>query len=173
MELDDLIDQVQAQLTAAAALGDERTREIAASLATAAAPAVRIAIISALSSAADEATAALIDYPGSPTLAIGLDGEHVRVDVRASVPVDQQAPRADENDTSARISLRLPESLKADIEDAAGREAISVNSWLIRAANGALQPSWGGFNAAHFAGWADAAARRGQSPHHITGWING
>jgi hypothetical protein len=34
---------------------------------------------------------------------------------------------------SARISLRLPESLKASVEKAAEREGISVNAWLVRA----------------------------------------
>jgi hypothetical protein len=34
---------------------------------------------------------------------------------------------------SARISLRLPDSLKASVEKAAEREGISVNAWLVRA----------------------------------------
>jgi len=34
---------------------------------------------------------------------------------------------------SARISLRLPESLKSTVERAAEREGISVNAWLVRA----------------------------------------
>ena len=33
---------------------------------------------------------------------------------------------------SARISLRLPESLKAAVEKAADREGISTNAWLVR-----------------------------------------
>jgi hypothetical protein len=36
-------------------------------------------------------------------------------------------------DLSARISLRLPESLKSTVEKAAEREGISVNTWLVRA----------------------------------------
>jgi predicted HicB family RNase H-like nuclease len=34
---------------------------------------------------------------------------------------------------SARISLRLPESLKSAVEQAAAREGVSTNAWLIRA----------------------------------------
>jgi hypothetical protein len=34
---------------------------------------------------------------------------------------------------SARISLRLPESLKATVERAAAREGVSTNAWLVRA----------------------------------------
>ena len=34
---------------------------------------------------------------------------------------------------SARITLRLPESLKAAVEKAADREGVSTNTWLVRA----------------------------------------
>ena len=34
---------------------------------------------------------------------------------------------------SARISLRLPESLKLAVEKAADREGVSTNAWLVRA----------------------------------------
>ena len=42
-----------------------------------------------------------------------------------------------------RITLRLPEQLKGRIEEAAGRDGLSVNSWLVRtvsAAVGATDP---------------------------------
>jgi hypothetical protein len=175
MQLDNILDQVREQLAAAAALGDERTRDIAGALATAVTPAVRLAIVTALHAAADEISATLVDYPGSPAVTLALDGDQVRVDVHAAAPAEPPpaTPRADESDASARISLRLPESLKADVEAAAAREGISVNSWLVRAASTALQPPWAA--AARFAaGWADAAGRHGgPSAHHITGWING
>jgi HicB family len=49
------------------------------------------------------------------------------------------APDADDGAT-ARINLRLPEQLKAGIEEAASRERLSVNAWLVRVAAGALAP---------------------------------
>jgi hypothetical protein len=174
MHLDDIVNQVREHLSAAAALGDDRTREVASALAAAVTPSVRLAILTALGAAADEITAALIDYPGSPAVVLGLDGDRIRVDVHAGAPAEPPpaAPRTDEADASARISLRLPESLKADVEAAAAREGISVNSWLVRAASTALQPGWPG--AARFAtAWAESAARQGRSTHHVTGWING
>jgi HicB family len=79
------------------------------------------------------------------------------------------ATRVDDGDASARISLRLPESLKADIEMAAAREGVSVNTWLVRAAGAALTTGRPGPGP----GRADAAPRRGSNAHHITGWING
>jgi HicB family len=39
----------------------------------------------------------------------------------------------------SRINLRLPDHLKARIEQAAGSEGLSVNAWLVRAAASALQ----------------------------------
>ena len=60
-----------------------------------------------------------------------------------------------------RINLRLPDRLKARVEQAAGRDGLSVNAWLVRAAAAALErtengpqerrPSWG---AQRYTGWA-------------------
>jgi hypothetical protein len=167
MELDPYVSLVTDQLLASAALGDERTQHIAQTVAAAATPAVRLAIMTALAAAADEITAALLDSPGAPTVAVRLDGDAVRIDV---VPGDPEpaATRVDDGDASARISLRLPETLKADVESAAGREGVSVNTWLVRAAGVALsgRPGPG-------PGWGEAGQRRGNNAHHITGWING
>jgi hypothetical protein len=179
MDLDDMLEQVNRQLAAAAALGDARTQEIAEALATAAGPAVRLAVLAALSAAADEVTASLVDYPGSPAVGIALDGDAIRVDVRADMSADESAtaPRHDDSDSSARISLRLPESLKTEIEAAAGREGMSVNSWLVRAAGSSLRRrgGWGG-------GWpfgpmAAGGPGEGWSPGgsggHVRGWVHG
>jgi predicted HicB family RNase H-like nuclease len=46
---------------------------------------------------------------------------------------------ADEGAAMSRINLRMPDQLKARIEQAAGREGLSVNSWLVRAAAAALE----------------------------------
>jgi hypothetical protein len=166
MHLDDYVAQVHDQLSASAALGDERTQQIARTVAAAATPAVRLAIMAALAAAADEITAALLDSPGAPSVAVRLDGDTVRVDVVSGDP-EPAATRVDDGDASARISLRLPESLKSDVETAAGRQGVSVNTWLVHAAGAALRgpgrPGPGG----------DATNRRGSSVHHITGWING
>jgi len=39
----------------------------------------------------------------------------------------------------SRINLRLPESLKSRIEEAAGRAGLSLNAWLVRAAAARLE----------------------------------
>ena len=167
MQIDDLITQVQDHVTAAAALGDERTRQVAETLATAITPAVRLAIMGALSAAADEITSALLDTPGAPIVSLHLDGGDVRVDVRTTEP-PPAVTAADDGDTSARISLRLSESLKADVEDAARRDGVSVNTWLIRSATSALTAA----AARARGGWGDARPNT-LNAHRVTGWING
>jgi uncharacterized protein (DUF1778 family) len=175
MQLDTSLAQVHDQLRAAAALGDDRTREIADALATAATPAVRLAVLNALSQAADEITAALLDYPGSPAVSVRLDENEVIVDVHAAVAADAPGePRRDDGDPSARISLRLTEALKADIDAAAERDGTSVNTWLVRAATAALEP--GPFNTWFTAGFGPGGGGRGRqrgNQHRVTGWING
>ena len=47
-------------------------------------------------------------------------------------PEEGPVAGAEEGHT-ARISLRLPEALKAGIEIAATREGVSVNTWIVRA----------------------------------------
>ena len=172
MELEPLLTQVHDQVLAAAALGDDRTRQIAESLAGAVSTSVQLAIVNALSAAADEVTGALLDYPGSPAVTVRLDGSDVRFDVRGTEAPAAAEPRADDSDNSARISLRLPESLKTDVEAAAARDGVSVNTWLVRAADTALTPTWS--NAARMAAsWAESAGKHGGSSHRVTGWING
>lgn len=180
MQLAQHVEHVRHQLRSAAALGDERTQQIAANLADAVAPAVQLAVMSALASAADEITAALLDTPGSPAVSVSLDGDHhngdanreIRIDVRATA-VDAGVPpepASDDGDATARISLRLSESLKGEIDAAARREGVSVNTWLVRtAARAAARTTAQGL--AHEI--AQDALRRAGSSHRITGWING
>lgn len=170
MQLAEYVVQVQSQLTSAAALGDDSTRATAEALSTAAEPAVRLAVLAAVSAAADEITAALLDVPGAPVVSVHLDGAELRVDVR---PTQQAEPAAadmagaastDESDATARISLRLSEALKAQIEAAARNRSVSVNSWLVQAATAALaEPASHGWGRSWTAGPA----------HRVTGWING
>ena len=140
MQLPEYTQRVHDQLRAAAALGDERTQQIASGLAGAAETAVRLALVSAVSAAADEITAALAEaeIPGSPSVRVTLDGDDLRVSV-ATLPTTQEpVGPADDGDATARISLRLSDALKTEIEQAAAESDVSVNTWLVRAARGAL-----------------------------------
>src|SRR5579875_1098733 len=104
MQLQRHVAQVADQLATAAALGDDRTREIAQTLAAAAGPAVRLALLEAVTQAADEITAHLVDHPGSPVATVRLDGEELTVDVSATDPAGPDDLRRDEGEPTARIS---------------------------------------------------------------------
>ncbi|TSE00971.1 hypothetical protein FOS14_04170 [Skermania sp. ID1734] len=158
MLLEPYVEQVHRQLEAAAALGDERTKQTAAALAGAAESAVRLAILSAVTDAAHEMTAALIDADahGAPAISTQLDGDELRIHVAAS-PAPE--PQSDDGDANARISLRLSDALKAEIERAANRESVSVNTWLVRTAR---------------AGLSLRTTSYGKQTHgRVTGWVTG
>ena len=53
---------------------------------------------------------------------------------------DGTAPEPADEVFSARITLRLPESLKQRVESAATREGASVNTWLVQALQRAVEP---------------------------------
>jgi hypothetical protein len=139
MDLSDYVDALQGSLTTAAAAAGEQARETARLLADTMEPAVRLAVIDALSAMAAEVTAAL-------------DGDVVDIRVRGRDPevVVVPAPHADEEpppdeDTEdddgsvARISLRLPDALKVRAERAAATEGLSLNAWLVRAVAAGLR----------------------------------
>jgi hypothetical protein len=75
--------------------------------------------------------------------------ERGRIDVRLAggeptlVFVEEQAdaptPPVADDALHARITLRLPESLKARVEAAANHEGLSVNTWLVQAIGRSLE----------------------------------
>ena len=133
--------------------------------------AIRLALLEALSAAADEITRELA--PGSVQVRLrGRDPEFVvtphQVEQppddttdRGAMPADDAAMGFDDGAT-ARINVRLPEQLKAAVEEAAGKEGRSVNAWLVRAAWTELRASQrdhrserrGKPSAQRYTGWA-------------------
>ena len=135
MDLTPYVEGLRRDLVTAAAAGTDETRRSADLLAAALDPAVRLAILDALSAAMADVTAAL---PGV-TVELRMHGREPRVAVDTVEPEPADpAPVAEEADGTARVTLRLPESVKARTEDAAGRDGVSVNSWLVRAVVQAL-----------------------------------
>ncbi|MFD5826460.1 ribbon-helix-helix protein, CopG family [Lentzea sp. NPDC060358] len=112
--------------------------------------AIRLALLEALSAAADEITADLA--PDSVQVLLrGRDPKFVvtrRVPEPAPAAAPEPAPAAPAEDvtagfddgTTVRINVRLPEPLKAAIDEAAAKEGRSVNAWLVRAASAQLNP---------------------------------
>ncbi len=89
-------------------------------------PALRQAAMELAQQAAAEVGAQLGDREVEVVLS---DGEPV---LRVVDRNGTAAPGPDEEDFDARITLRLPPSLKGLVEDAAGRSGDSVNTWVVK-----------------------------------------
>src|SRR5439155_23506812 len=55
-----------------------------------------------------------------------------------SAPVAAPAPADGDEGGTARVNLRLPAHLKARAEEAASREGLSLNAWLVRAVSASV-----------------------------------
>ena len=130
METTRFVDAVRADLEAAAAVGGPALAEAAGRLSAALDSAMRLALLDALSEASMELGRQL----ATGRIEVRLAGREVELTYVADAP----APPPVEDDASARITLRLPERLKADAEAAAAREGVSTNAWLVRAVTSAI-----------------------------------
>ena len=167
MDLGPYVDNIHRQLAVAAEAGGDDARELAERLVAPLDAAIRLTLQDVLAAAVEQITCELA--PGSVELRLrGRDPEFVVTPPPADLPADEPAeitgpllmPEGDEG-TVARINLRLPDQLKTRVEQAAGSEGLSVNTWLVRAAAAALERS-------------DPARRRerrpGQGTQRYTGW---
>ena len=146
MNLELYVENLNRQLAIAAEAGGDEARALAERLVAPLEAAIRLTLQDALAAAAEEITTELA--PGSVELRLrGRDPEFV-----VTPPPDSSAddlaggahdrpPALPEGDEGAmsRINLRLPDHLKARIEQAAAGEGLSVNAWLVRAAAAALE----------------------------------
>lgn len=126
MNLTIVLEGLQEDLQGLAELGDERSAQVARRLGDVLSSTLRLKLLDLLSQAAVELSSKLPSGHVEVRLA-GQEPELVFVDSAAD------AAGAAGEELSARISLRLPESLKSAVEKAAAREGVSTNAWLVRA----------------------------------------
>lgn len=171
MDLTPYVANLRNELAVAAEAGGDDARALAERLSAPLDSAVRLTLLEALSAAADEITRDLA--PGSVELRLrGREPDFIVTppptdDSFASAETDRPAPVtaapiADTDDGAmARINVRMPEQLKARIDEAAAKEKMSANVWMVRAAAAALD---------------NVAAPRGETrpsvgKNHFTGWV--
>jgi len=180
MDLRPYIDNIHQQLAVAAEAGGEEARALAQRLSAPLDASIRLTLHEVLAMAAEEITTELA--PGSVELRLrGRDPEFVVTAPPlppsvegAGGPTEQPGsagwsstpeskPPSLEGDEGAmtRINLRLPEHLKARVEDAAARQGLSINAWLVRAAATALERSDTARRSAH---------RAPRGAQRYTGW---
>ncbi len=141
MELDPYVLDLQRQLADAASNGNDDTRAVAERLAAGLDAATRLVLLDALSAAAGEITRDLV--PGSVDLRLrGREIEFVVTQGTADSESDEPAVASVDLDdaSTSRTTLRLPDALKARVDDAAAADGLSVNTWLVRAVAAALEP---------------------------------
>ncbi|MBO0774647.1 MAG: hypothetical protein J2P35_24615 [Actinobacteria bacterium] len=145
MDLTPYVNELRRELAVAAEAGGEDARALAERLTAPLESAARLVLLDALSAAAAEITHDLA--PGSVDVRLrGRDPGFVVTPPPPERQFDEPAPAAEaggppegEEGTTARISFRLAEHLKARIEEAASLAGLSVNGWLVRAATAALE----------------------------------
>jgi hypothetical protein len=163
MDLTSYVDAFRRDLVVAAEAGGEDARVLAERLVAPLESAARLALLEALSAAADEITRDLA--PGSVEVRLrGRDPDFV-VTAPPADPTYEDAPETtlgtalagavevaigvrpagspeppDADEGTSRITLRLPTHLKPRIDEAASRVGLSVNAWLVRAVSAALEP---------------------------------
>jgi HicB family len=172
MDLTQYVDNVRRELATAAEAGGDDARALAERLSAPLASAIRLTLLDALSVAADEITRDLA--PGSVEVRLRGGDPNFAVTVPAveppvpagegqvdPTPTPTAAALSDEDGAMTRINFRLPEQLKARIEEAAGKQGRSVNAWLVRAATAALQTQ----------STAPVTDRGSRANQHYTGWV--
>jgi hypothetical protein len=175
MDLTPYVEQVRRELLVSAHVGGDEARALAERLTAPLEATLRLALLSALSTAAEEITSQLtpgavdvrmrggdlgfvVTAPPAPEL------PHEPGPEAGPEPAPPPIPAAEGDEgATARITLRLPEQLKTRLEDAAGREGFSVNTWLVRAVSR-------GLDAASITSTQDRRRNR-WSGQQYSGWV--
>ena len=118
------VEALQRDLANVAAMGDEAAAEAARRISAALEPSLRLRLTELLGEAALELSGQLADGRVDVRM-VGGDPELVFVEERAE-------PVATDDALSARVTLRLPETLKTIIEAAAQEAGVSANTWLLQ-----------------------------------------
>jgi hypothetical protein len=156
MDLMPFVDTLRRDLAAAGEAASADVRDAVDRLSYALEPSARLVLLDALGTAAAEVSAQL------PTGVVevrlrGRDADLVVDDPGGPMTAAAHATPVPESDEGlSRISFRLPESLKARIEDAAVADGLSVNAWLVRAVSQTLDGPAPGVSirvGRHVSGW--------------------
>ena len=136
MDITPYVDSLRRDLLAAAEAGGPDAAAAAERLTYALDPATRLALMEAISQAAAEITAEL----PAGAVDVRLEGRelaftvHTPTPMAPTAPPPPPAPAVEDSDEGglARITLRIPESVKARAEEKAAQAGDSLNTWLVK-----------------------------------------
>jgi hypothetical protein len=182
MDITPYVERLRHDLTQAAAAGDDQVRDAAERLTLALDPSMRLALMEALSQAAAEITTEM----RAGSVDVRLTGRELEFVVEhptptASTPAPAAQPGDDEDEddgATARITLRLPESVKTRAEELAAKHGSSLNTWIVnvlRAATreGAINIDIDLSSIPFLEGGDPFGPGRGgrKGPRRMTGWV--
>jgi hypothetical protein len=146
MDITPYVESLRRDLLAAAEAAGPDAREATERLTYALEPATRLALMEAVSQAAAEITAEMSDG-GVDVRLNGRELDFVlhQAPLAAPAPPAPPAPPsaedAEEDGNVARITLRIPESVKAKAEEMAAKSGHSLNTWLVTVVRAATRDS--------------------------------
>ncbi|HEX5561960.1 MAG TPA: pilus assembly protein HicB [Nocardioidaceae bacterium] len=178
MDITPYVESLRHDLAAAAEAGGPEARAAAERLALALDPAVRLALMDALSQAAAEITSEL----GAGSVEVRLRGREPQLvvdvpTVSAAAPAAAAGPTADDDadddGAQARITLRLPESVKYKAEELATKGGHSLNSWIVNVVRAATRERAVkvDIDLSSLPFGEGLTAARGKGPKRMTGWV--
>jgi hypothetical protein len=143
MDLTPYVDSLRRDLLAAAEAAGPETHQAAERLTFALDPSARLALMEAVSQAAAEITA---EMP-SGGVDVRLTGRELDFVVSSTpsapdataAPAPSSAEDTEEEGSLARVTLRIPESVKAKAEELAARSGHSLNTWLVNVVRAATR----------------------------------
>lgn len=189
MDITPYVESLRHDLTAAAEAGGSEAKAAAERLALALDPAVRLALMDALSQAAAEITSELpagsvdVRLKGrEPQFVVDVPTVPMQAPAAPAAPPPPAPPGAEddvpveEDDSIARITLRLPESVKYKAEELAAKTGHSLNSWIVNVVRTATRER-GAINvdvdlsSIPFLDTPGAPGRRAGRGKRMTGWV--
>ncbi len=142
MDITPYVESLRRDLVAAAEAAGPEAREATERLAFALDPAARLALMEAVSQAAAEITA---EMPNGG-VDVRLNGRELDFVVHATesapaeaAPAPAPADEVEDDGNVARITLRIPESVKTKAEEMAARSGHSLNTWLVNVVRSATR----------------------------------
>jgi len=179
MDITPYVDTLRRDLVAAAEAGGDELKRAAERLSYALDPSARLALMEAISHAAAEITAEL----PQGSVDVRLVGRELDFVVEMAPPTALAAPppppappMPDEDDGDlARITLRIPESVKARAEEKAAAAGQSLNTWLVNVVRGASSDHSINvdidLSSIPFVGYDPFAATKKSGNRRMTGWL--
>lgn len=144
MDITPYVEGLRRDLLAAADAAGPEARAVTERLAYALDPAARLALMEAVSQAAAEITA---EMPAGG-VDVRLQGRELEFSVQApaapptataATPSPSAADEPEDDGSVARITLRIPESVKVKAEELAARSGHSLNTWLVNVVRAATR----------------------------------